>query len=114
MTISAFCRTERDKQPVRNPGMNNIDDDTEQAAMATADEWFEAFAHSPAFARLTESQQRQAGAITEYFARYTYTHVGLSPRQWDGPAIVECCTDILPPKISADLDFFSEIGRAHV
>ena len=89
--------------------MSNTDDDTEQAAMATADEWFEAFARSPAFTCLTESQQRRAGAITEYFARYTYTHVGLSPRQWDGPAVVECCTEILPRKISADRDFFVAI-----
>ena len=57
--------------------MSKTGDDTEQAAMATADEWFEAFARSPAFVRLTESQQRRAGAITEYFARYTYTHLGI-------------------------------------
>ena len=39
----------------------------------------EAFAKSPAFARLSDSHQRKAGAITEFFARYAYEYLGLSP-----------------------------------
>ncbi|MDO8538842.1 MAG: SEC-C metal-binding domain-containing protein [Opitutaceae bacterium] len=87
--------------------MSDEDSDGEKAAMAIADEWYEAFARSPAFARLTELQQRKAVAITEFFARYTYTHVGLSPREWDRSAVIECCTEILPRKISAEADFFA-------
>lgn len=36
--------------------------------------------------------------------------MGLSPRQWDGPAVVECCTEILPRKVSAEPDFFAAIA----
>jgi hypothetical protein len=73
----------------------------------------EVFARSPAFARLTDSQQRRAGAVTEYFARYTYTHIGLSPHEWDRGAVIACCTEILPQKISAGAEFFAPVaGRA--
>jgi hypothetical protein len=90
--------------------MSNDDSDSEKAAMATADEWYEAFARSSAFARLTDPQQRRAGAIVDYFARHTYTHVGLSPRQWNRTAVIECCTEILPQKLSAETDLFAAIA----
>jgi hypothetical protein len=75
-----------------------------------ADVWFEEFVRSPAFGRLTELQQSKAGGIVEQFTRYTHTHVGLSPRQWDRSAVLECCTEILPQKISAESDYFAAIA----
>jgi len=38
------------------------------------EQWYELFFKSPEFLRLTEAQRRKAGAITEFFARYSYTH----------------------------------------
>jgi len=77
--------------------------------LATVDEWHEAFAESPRFARLDDSQQRKAGAITEFFARYSYEYLGLSPAQWDRSAVVECCREVLPRKVSAELSFFEAV-----
>jgi len=77
--------------------------------LATVDEWFEAFAKSLEFARLSDAQQGEAGAITEFFARYTYEYLGLSAWEWDCAAVEKCCTEILPRKVSAETSFFEAI-----
>ena len=79
------------------------------AILATVDAWSEAFAKSPAFARLSDSHQRKARAITEFFAKYTYEYLLLSPCEWDCAAVEECCTEILPRKVSAGPSFFEAI-----
>ena len=81
-----------------------------KAVLATVEVWSDAFSKSPEFARLNDSHQRKAGAITEFFARYTYEYLGLSPGEWDRGAVVECCTDILPRKVSAKSSFFEAVA----
>ena len=81
-----------------------------KSLLATVDGWYEAFAKSPAFAGLSDSQQRKSGAITEFFARYTYEYLGLTPSEWEPGAVVECCTEILPRKISAENAFFEALA----
>ena len=78
--------------------------------LATVDAWSEAFAKSPEFARLSDSQRRKAGAIAEFFAQYTYEYLALSPGEWDRDAVEECCTEILPRKVSAEASFFEAIA----
>src|SRR5437773_10885304 len=80
------------------------------AILATVEAWSEAFAKSPEFARLSDSQRREAGAITELFAKYTYEYLALSPCEWDCAAVEECCTEILPRKVSAEASFFEAIA----
>src|SRR6266516_4224508 len=80
------------------------------AILATVDEWSEAFAKSPEFARLSGSQQRKASAITEFFAKYTYEYLLLSPCEWNCDAVEECCTEILPRKVSAETALFEAIA----
>ena len=80
------------------------------AILATVDAWFEAFAKSPAFARLSDSQRRKAGAITEFFVKYTYEYLAIAPSEWDCAAVDECCTEILPRKVSAEASFFEAIA----
>ena len=60
-----------------------------RAVIAAADQWYEAFAKSPQFARLSDSCQREAGAIIEFFAHYSYEYLGLCPDKWDRGAVVE-------------------------
>src|SRR5437870_5160176 len=80
------------------------------AILATVDAWFEAFAKSPEFARLSDSQRRKAGAITEFFAKYTYEYLAIAPNEWNCAAVEECCTEILPRKVSAGPSFFEAIA----
>src|SRR5438128_3184562 len=80
------------------------------AVLATVDAWFEAFAKSPEFARLSDSQRRKAGAITEFFAKYTYEYLAIAPNEWNCAAVEECCTEILPRKVSAEISFFEAIA----
>lgn len=81
-----------------------------KVVLATVDEWYQCFAQSPAFARLSDSHQRKAGAITDFFAQYTYDYLGLPPREWDCEAVAECCAEILPRKVSAEPAFFEAIA----
>ncbi|MBI4663696.1 MAG: SEC-C domain-containing protein [Verrucomicrobia bacterium] len=81
-----------------------------KTALATTETWYDAFAESPEFARLTDSQKRKAGAITEFFTSYTYQYLGSAPSDWDRGDVVECCTDILPRKVSAEPPFFEAIA----
>ena len=80
------------------------------AILATVDAWSGAFAKSPGFARLSDSQRRKAGAITEFFARYTYEYLAIAPGEWDCAAVEECCMEILPRKVSAETSFFEAIA----
>lgn len=81
-----------------------------KAVLETIHAWFDAFAKSPEFARLRDSHQRKAGAITEFFARYAYEYLGVIPGEWDRRAVVECCTEILPRKVSAEPSFFEAVA----
>lgn len=81
-----------------------------QGVLATVEAWHDAFSQSPEFARLSDSHQRKAGAITEFFSSYTYQYLDLSPSEWTRSAVVECCTDILPRKVSAESAFFEAVA----
>jgi hypothetical protein len=85
-------------------------DEQLRAVLATVNDWCEAFAKSSEFARLSASQQRKTGAITEFFAKHTYEYLGLSPGEWDVDAVEECCTEVLPRKVSAERSFFEAIA----
>ena len=80
------------------------------AILARVVAWSEGFAKSPEFARLSDSQRRKAGAITEFFAKYTYEYLLLSPCEWNCAAVEECCAEILPRKVSAETSFFEAIA----
>jgi hypothetical protein len=78
-------------------------------AHATVEDWFDAFMQSAPFDRLNAAQQRRAGAITRYFTEYSYHHLGIAPGGWDSEMVRECCTEILPRKVSAELSFFETL-----
>jgi len=81
-----------------------------KCVLRIVDEWYDAFSGSPGFALLTESQKGDAGAVTDFFARYTYEYLGLQPREWNAAAVRECLTNILPRKVSAGLPFFESVA----
>ena len=80
------------------------------AILARVDGWYQAFARTPEFAGLSVPHQQEAESVLELFARYNYEHLGLSPDDWDRGAVVECCTEILPRKVSAGPVFFEAMG----
>ena len=91
--------------------MSDLFAEDESAAIHhRVEEWYNAFAKSPAFAALTESQQNKAGAIANYFADHCHRHLDLAPAQWHCNAVRDCCLDILPCKVSAELSFFEAIA----
>ncbi len=94
-----------------NHAMSDLFAEDESAAIHhRVEEWYNAFAKSPAFAALTESQQNKAGAIANYFADHCHRHLDLAPAQWHCNAVRDCCLDILPCKVSAELSFFEAIA----
>lgn len=93
--------------------MSENDCDYEQqleAILKRVDAWYDSFVQSPEFARLSVSNQENVAGITDFFARYTYEYFDLPPEEWNADAVVECCTEILPRKVSADAPFFEAIA----
>ncbi len=76
---------------------------------ARVGKWFDAFILSPGFERLSQSQQRKAGSIANVFTEYSFNYQGLTPEDWTPGAVLDCCTEILPRKVSAKSDFFEVI-----
>jgi len=77
-----------------------------QAAHEMVEQWFDAFVKSPAFAALTGPQQDRAGAIVNGFTEHAFKYLGSPPAAWNRADVRECCTEILPRKISAELSYF--------
>ncbi len=85
-------------------------DEQLERVISTTAEWCEAFSKSAEFAALSAVQQRETGAITEFFAQYSYTHIGVTPEEWHPGVVWECCTEILPRKVSAEPAFFEAVA----
>lgn len=72
--------------------------------------WHDAFAQHRSFAALTESEQLEAGPIAIYFAEYCVRYLDLAPADWNCEAVRECCIEILPRKVTAELAFFESVA----
>ena len=85
-------------------------DDEQQATQERVERWSEEFTKSPHFERLTESQKEKADAVITFFAEYAYSYLGATPEEWDRSVVIECCTEVLPRKVSAEPAFFEAVA----
>ena len=67
--------------------------------------WFDAFVGSPEYQRLTEIQKDQAPGIVRFFTEYSFRYIGAAPERWNRAVLAECCIEILPGTMSAELPF---------
>ena len=74
------------------------------------EEWVEKFVDSSYFQQLTEAQKGDAAFAAHCLLDYSYNYIGLSPQEWNESSLEECCLEILPQKISAEADFFKNLG----
>ena len=72
--------------------------------------WFDAFVGSPQYERLTEVQKDKAPGIVRFFAEYSFRYMGTAPERWNRDVLTECCVEILPRKVSAELAFFQAVA----
>lgn len=72
--------------------------------------WFDAFVGSSQYDRLSEVERDKAPGIVRLFTEYSFRHIGATPEQWDRAVVNECCLEILPRKMSAELAFFQAIA----
>jgi hypothetical protein len=72
--------------------------------------WFDAFVGSPQYKRLTEVQKDKAPGIVRFFTEYSFRYIGAAPEQWNRDVLTECCVEILPRKMSAELAFFQAVA----
>ena len=72
--------------------------------------WSEEFTKGPHFERLTESQKEKADSVITFFADYAYSYLGATPEEWDRSVVIECCTEVLPRKVSAEPPFFEAVA----
>lgn len=80
--------------------------DEEESVLPIVNAWYDEFAASPEFGHLAAAHQSEAGAIIEFFAEYAHQHLGAVPKTWTAGDVRECCTEILPRKVSAKRSFF--------
>ena len=59
---------------------------------------------------LTETQKNKAPGIVRCFAEYSFRHIGMAPEKWNPGGLTECCVEILPGKMSAELAFFQAVA----
>ena len=90
---------------------NQYDPEAEmQAIHKRVGEWFEAFVASPEYQRLTDVQKDEASGVVQFFTEYSFNHLGAAPERWNRKVVVECCTEILPVKVTAELPFFQAVA----
>ncbi len=81
-----------------------------QAIHQQVGRWFDAFVGSPQYQPLTEIQREKAPGIIRFFAEYSFSYIGAAPEQWNRGVLEECCLEILPRKMSAELAFFQAVA----
>ena len=81
-----------------------------EAVHETVRPWFDEFAKSTHFERLTDAQQRKAAGVIHHFTEYSFTYGGLTPAEWDRGGVIECCLETLPRKITAEQDYFAAVA----
>jgi len=72
--------------------------------------WFDGFINSPQYECLTATQKNKASGIVRCFAEYSFRHIGMVPEKWDCGGLAECCVEVLPRKMSAELTFFQAVA----
>ena len=72
--------------------------------------WFDGFVNSPQYDPLTETQKNKAPGIVRCFAEYSFRYIGMAPEKWNPGGLTECCVEILPGKMSAELAFFQAVA----
>jgi uncharacterized short protein YbdD (DUF466 family) len=72
--------------------------------------WFDEFVGSPCYDPLTEAQRDKAPDIVRFFAEFGFRYIGMAPEQWDRGGLRECCVEVLPRKVTADLAFFQAVA----
>jgi len=91
--------------------MNEYDPELElEAIHKQVGGWFDDFVGSPQYQPFTEIQRDKAPAIVRFFAEYGYRHIGMAPEKWDRSGLTECCVEILPRKVTAELAFFQAVA----
>lgn len=72
-------------------------------------EWIKLFYKSVYFENLTEEQKNEAAAVISMFADYMYNYFDSPPNEWNIEDLEECCVELMPMKVSADMCFFRSI-----
>lgn len=71
--------------------------------------WTEEFEGDKRYKSLTDSQKEESGFIIDVFADLMYGYFLQEPAEWDAAALEECCLDLLPRKVSAELIFYQSV-----
>lgn len=74
------------------------------------EKWYELFTRSKHFEELTPEQKYESDFIITTFTEYMYSYHLLAPEEWDEECLEDCCTEILPRKISAGESYFRSVA----
>ncbi len=72
--------------------------------------WFDEFIKSAQYETLTEIQRNEAPGIVRFVTEYSHGYLGLAPKNWNGASLRECCVELMPQKMTAELAFFKAVA----
>lgn len=89
--------------------MRNYSDAKKNKIKKSVQTWIEEFKGDKGYLILTDGQKEDAGFIIDVFADLMYGYLLQEPAQWDAAALEECCLDLLPGKVSAELSVYRSV-----
>lgn len=90
--------------------MNKILFEPEENDQETTKRWWKDFIDTQYFHSLAELEQENSMFIVKVFSEYMSSYIGEAPEEWTPEAMEEVCTEIMPEKVSAELECFQSIA----
>lgn len=90
--------------------MDDIEKEFEAITKKT-DEWRAQFEKSTRYSLLSSEQKLESDFIIESFVSYMFNYESQSPDEWTITSMKSCCLEILPRKVSAGEDYYTNIAK---
>ncbi len=71
--------------------------------------WSNEFEGSPEYAGLSLAQREDSWFIVEVFCKLMYSYFLQEPETWTASALEECCLDVLPRRVTAEIELYEAV-----
>lgn len=90
--------------------MLDLEVNEEDGYWEQAEQWISEFKQSANYQELGDVEQENADFVLETFMDYMYNYAYQLPGEWTSSAIKEICLDVVPSKVSAEIECFESYG----
>ncbi len=88
-----------------------LEEELENELEEFKDQWLEEFETTAFFDSLNEFQKENSGFVIDTFMDYMYNYEYVKPNEWRPSHVKAICLDIVPRKITADIETFENYGE---